>query len=99
MPRILTDHETIRRWAEGCGVQPRCPEAMPGEEGPGLQLSPAEADISPAAQPVTWAAWFRLFDAHDLALVIDDASRQPSPFNQIVKRPAAADDRVTPPSR
>ena len=85
MSRLLTDHETIRRWADACGVQPRR-RVSDGGDDPGLQFSPATDELA-AVELVSWAAWFHLFDAHNLALEIDDAARQPSPANQVVKRP------------
>lgn len=91
MAHALTDHETIRRWAEARGVRPAAvvnPEA-PDDDGLEIRLtqpdtSPGETDES--VEPVTWAEWFRHFDANDLALLIEDAARQPSPFNKLVPR-------------
>jgi hypothetical protein len=91
MPHALTDHETIRRWAEARGVRPAAvvdPD-HPDTGGVDIRLTqpgvnPDEADES--LEPVTWAEWFRRFDANELALLIEDAARQPSTFNKLVRR-------------
>lgn len=91
MPHTLTDHETIRRWAEARGVRP---SALARRENPDL----ADVDIclavpgldDEALEPIAWPEWFRKFDDADLALLIEDASRQPSTFNKLVRRNGAA---------
>lgn len=91
MAHALTDHETIRRWAEARGVRPAAVVNPEDADDTGLEIrltqpgaGPGEADES--VEPVTWAEWFRRFDENDLALLIEDAARQPSPFNKLVRR-------------
>jgi hypothetical protein len=91
MAHALTDHETIRRWAEARGVRPAAvidPD-HPDDDGLEIRLTPPGEDFDEADEsltPVTWAEWFRRFDQHELALLIEDAARQPSTFNKLVRR-------------
>ena len=92
MSHVLTDHETIRRWAEARGAKPA--RVNPGREATlsytddpiCLQIPGASADG--VCELITWHEWFRKFDEHDLALLIENAHRQPSTFNRLVKRNA-----------
>ncbi|HYN06873.1 MAG TPA: hypothetical protein VES67_05750 [Vicinamibacterales bacterium] len=92
MAHVLTDHETIRRWAEARGARPA--RARKGRQA---RLTVTADDIwldipgtSPAGavEPISWHEWFCQFDAHELALLIENANRQPSTFNLLVKRTA-----------
>ena len=91
MAHALTDHETIRRWAEARGVRPAAvvnPD-LPDDAGLEIRLTQAgagAADLEDDVEPLTWAEWFRRFDENDLALLIEDAARQPSTFNKLVRR-------------
>jgi hypothetical protein len=87
MPRILTDHETILRWAHACGVEPMCAESRPDAQGVMLHLVSAGDRVERPGRRISWPAWFHLFDAQNLALVIEDAIRQPSPVHRVIKRP------------
>jgi hypothetical protein len=92
MPHVLTDHETIRRWAEARGAKPA--RVNPGREARlsytddpiCLQIPGASAEG--VCELITWHEWFRKFDEHELALLIENAHRQPSTFNRLVKRNA-----------
>jgi len=91
MPHAITDHETIRRWAEARGVRPAAVVKAdhPEDAAPDIRLTQpgaGAADLDDDVEPVTWAEWFRRFDENDLALLIEDAARQPSPFNKLVRR-------------
>lgn len=93
MPHALTDHETIRRWAEARGARPA--RVRRGADAPaGLKTGDICLDIpgtleAGAVEPISWHEWFRRFDEHDLALLIENANRQPSTFNLLVARKAA----------
>ena len=89
MPHVLTDHETIRRWAEARGVRPAVvsPDRPDRQDDVDLGDPPAAGRKrrrlgTTSARPVTWAEWFQHFDANDLALLIEDAARQPSHLQQ-----------------
>ena len=87
MAHTLTDHETIRRWAEARGVKPSA-VAKPGNpdfEGVDICLAVPGFDDE-TVEPIAWPEWFRKFDDAELALLIEDASRQPSTFNKLIRR-------------
>lgn len=87
---VLTDHETIRRWAEARGARPASVKRVNGSDlgyaAAAICLDIPGASAKDAIEPITWHEWFRTFDEHDLALLIENASRQPSTFNKLVKR-------------
>lgn len=92
MGHALTDHETIRRWAEARGARP-----ARVRNGRRASLTVTTDDIcleipgtSPegALESISWHEWFRQFDDHELALLIESADRQPSTFNLLIKRTA-----------
>jgi hypothetical protein len=90
MPHALTDHETIRRWADACGIVPAVAADQPRADRD-VEIRLASRDDAPEdGMRLSWAAWFQRFDAADLALLIDDASRQPSTFNRLVPRASVA---------
>ena len=92
MAHALTDHEMIRRWAEARGARP-----ARVRKGRLASLNATTDDLcleipgtSPAGtvELITWNEWFRQFDDHELALLIENSSRQPSTFNLLIKRTA-----------
>jgi hypothetical protein len=92
MTHALTDHETIRRWAEARGARPvrmkrgRLATLTVTSDDICLDIPGTLADGD--VEPISWHEWFRHFDAHELALLIETANRQPSTFNLLVKRTA-----------
>jgi hypothetical protein len=92
MPHVLTDHETIRRWAEARGARPA--RVKPGRDATLSYTDDPICLVIPGASPadaverITWHEWFRKFDEHELALLIENAHRQPSTFNRLIKRTA-----------
>jgi hypothetical protein len=92
MPHALTDHETIRRWAEARGARPA--RVRRGDAPAGLATSDICLDIPGTmpdgmVEPISWHEWFRRFDEHGLALLIESANRQPSTFNLLITRKTA----------
>jgi hypothetical protein len=87
MPRILTDHETILRWAQACGVEPVCLESRPESDGVMPHLVMVGDEVARFGRRISWPAWFHLFDAQNLALLIEDAVCQPSPVHHVITRP------------
>jgi hypothetical protein len=90
MAHTLTDHETIRRWAEARGARPArmrkagraTPTTIPDDICLAIPGTSPEGDL----EPISWHEWFRKFDDNALALLIESAQRQPSTFNLLVKR-------------
>ena len=94
MAHALTDHETIRRWAEARGMEPcQLDPETPGS-AVSLRLQPSEA-LRPPALAVSWHEWFRVFDRDDLVLLIEAASRQPSAIHRIVPRVAVVSTSIS----
>ena len=89
---VVSDHETIRRWAEARGMQP-C--RVDGDDAAAqhvsvvIRLHPAEAAKPPSLRDVSWNEWFLAFDSADLVLMIEEAARQPSAIYRIVPRAGA----------
>jgi hypothetical protein len=93
MPHALTDHETIRRWAEARGARParvRRAGEVPAALGTGdICLDIPGTMPDGVVEPISWHEWFRRFDEHGLALLIENANRQPSTFNLLITRKTA----------
>jgi hypothetical protein len=86
--KATTDHEEIRRWAEGHGGMPACIAGTGGNGDPGmlrLMFPDAPQANDEKLRPMTWDEWFDAFDANGLALVHDPSSR----FNKIIARSTA----------
>jgi hypothetical protein len=93
MANALTDHETIRRWAEARGARPARVRRA-GDASAGLATSDICLDIpgtmpDGTVEPISWHEWFRRFDELGLALLIENANRQPSTFNLLITRKTA----------
>lgn len=84
MSQTTTDHDTIRRWAEGHGGTPAAVRDTEGGDGEVIRLMFPESGQSEAGdlEEVSWDEWFRQFDANGLALVYEGDSR----FNKLVSR-------------
>ena len=95
----LTDHEAIRDWAAARMGAPAIIDVSPqGGTQPMLTIAFDQAAYQDQDRPdrpenaggrelVEWDEWFRLFDEHDLALVV--AKDQPGvrdSFHEIVRR-------------
>jgi hypothetical protein len=90
MLHAVTDHETIRRWAEARGMEPACcADTEQRDPGEAIRLQPCGAARS-ALRRVSWHEWFRTFDRYELVLLIENAARQPSALHRIVPRARAA---------
>jgi hypothetical protein len=88
MTETTTDHDAIRRWAEGKGGKPAAVDRTHkgGDVGivrimfPQAQQSEHESLVE-----ISWDEFFEEFDKRDLALLYD----QDSMFNKIVGRDTA----------
>jgi len=95
----LTDHEAIRDWAAARAGYPAVVDSSPapgvqpvlrlvfGEHGYEDQDQPERPPNAGGYDLVEWDEWFRLFDEHQLALVVAvDAPGQREEFHQIIRR-------------
>lgn len=86
MAHALMDHERIRQWTEARGGLPACVRGTGRAGDPGiLRLDLPGGAGNESLQHISWDAWFRKFDAQQLALLVDDADR-PGTFNKLVNR-------------
>jgi ferritin-like metal-binding protein YciE len=88
----LTDHEEIRRWAEPRGAVPACVRGTGGKGDIGMiRLDFPGYSGAESLEHVGWEDWFRKFDEHNLALMVQDktASGETSNFNKLVSRESA----------
>lgn len=87
----VTDHERIRTWAESRRARPACVRGTRGGTGVGMiRLDFPDFSGGDPLSPISWDEWFEAFDAHQLALVIQEttADGQKSHFNTFVSRHA-----------
>jgi hypothetical protein len=88
-PKVLTDHDEIRRWADERGARPA---RVKGTGGPGnagiIQLDFPGYRGEDTLEPISWEEWFKAFDQKGLALIVQErtASGELSHFNELVKR-------------
>jgi hypothetical protein len=86
MSRTLTDHDSIRRWADEHGARPACVMGT----GDGSDVGMIRLDFEgysgeDSLQQIGWDDWFRKFDESQLALIVDDRGTAPN-FNKLVRR-------------
>lgn len=92
--RPITDHDTIRRWAEERGGTPACVKGTGGIGDPGvIRIDFPGFSGEESLQPISWGEWFKQFDARELALLVrDDTSGQEKDrFNKLVSRHSTDD--------
>lgn len=95
----LTDHETIRDWAAARMGAPAIVDVSPaGGTQPMLMIvfdqaayqdqdRPDRPENSGGRQLVEWDEWFKLFDEHELALVVaKDRPGVRDSFHELVRR-------------
>ena len=88
----VTDHETIRRWAEERGARPACVKGTGGKADTGMiRLDFPGYSGEDSLQEISWDEWFKAFDQNNLALLIQEetAGGQQSNFNKLVSRETA----------
>ncbi len=79
MSRTLTDHASIRRWAEEHGATPACVIGTGGGSDAGMIRFDFEGYTGEETLArISWADWFRKFDESNLALVVDDRGTGPN---------------------
>jgi hypothetical protein len=75
MARRLVDRDSILEWAASRGASPaRVATPVRNQSDPGLRLQFLENGNGPEEPlvPISWDEWFTTFEAHRLALVVDD---------------------------
>ena len=95
-PRVLTDHDEIRRCAEERGGKPARVKATGDDGTPGIiQIDFPGYTGEDTLESISWDEWFKAFDEKGLALVVQDrtADGRISHFNEIVKRQAVGSFR------
>jgi hypothetical protein len=96
--KTTTDHEEIRRWAEERGGKPACVRGTGGDGDIGMlriEFPDRPQSKDENLKEISWDAWFKAFDANDLALVYQETTSDGriSRFNKIVSRNAAEEER------
>ena len=87
--RATTDHEEIRRWAEERGAKPACVRGTGGRGDTGMiRLDFPGYSGEESLQEIPWKEWFKAFDENNLAIVLQDTTKdgEPSNFNKLVSR-------------
>ena len=82
--RKTTDHDEIRKWAEGLGGRPAQVQSTGTKQDPGiLRLDFGEKDEK--LEEISWSEFFRKFDESGLALLYQQSDPK-SRFNKFVER-------------
>jgi hypothetical protein len=87
--KTTTDHDEIRHWAEVRGGRPVEARGEGTGAADGLRLAfPETSSADAGLAPISWDEWFRRFDEHDLALLIEELTSdgRQSHFNKLVPR-------------
>jgi hypothetical protein len=85
----VTDHDTIRTWAEERGARPARVKGTGGKNDTGLlRLDFPGYSGGDSLQETSWDEWFNEFDRSELALLIypDNAPKDKRNFNKLVSR-------------
>jgi len=65
----VTDHRTIREWAEARGAKPACVRGAGGKGDTGMiRLDFPGYSGGDSLEPISWDEWFKAFDENKLAL-------------------------------
>jgi hypothetical protein len=90
-PRITTDHEEIRRWAEARGGRPACVRGTERGDSCLLRIDFPGGAGAERLKPLDWDTFFEEFDRQGLVFLYQDrtASGRTSRFNKFVSRETA----------
>ncbi|HYZ85662.1 MAG TPA: hypothetical protein VE621_14725 [Bryobacteraceae bacterium] len=95
-PKVTTDHDEIRRWAEKRGGVPaRVRGTADDDDDPGLLRIDFPVDgPDPNLEPISWDEWFKKFDQKQLAFLYQDetSNGELSYFNKLVSRATVKDE-------
>jgi hypothetical protein len=89
MAETTTDHDTIRRWAEGKGGKPAAVDRTHTGDDTGiirLMFPGTQQSEHGALVEISWEEFFRQFEESELALLYEPDSM----FNKIIGRDTAA---------
>ncbi len=90
----VTDHETIRRWAEERGGKPSRVIGTGGKGDPGMiRIDFPGFSGEGKLEEISWEDWFTQFDDNGLAILLYPdipPGKDKSNFNKIVRRAEAA---------
>ena len=84
-----TDHDEIRRWAEGQDGKPASVRGTGDENDPGiLRIDFPGGAGEDELEQISWDDWFEKFEQQQLAAIIQErkADGEPSTFIKLVKR-------------
>jgi hypothetical protein len=86
--QATTDHAAIRRWAEARGARPAAVRDADQAARPIHLVFPDGPAAPTGLEAITWDEWFAQFDAHDLALLVEEmtSAGEPSNFCKLVSR-------------
>ena len=92
--KITTDHDEIRKWAEGRGGRPAVVRATHGKGGTGilrLEFPNAPNADDDELEEISWEEFFKKFDEAGLALLHQEktAGGKKSNFNKLIARETA----------
>jgi hypothetical protein len=88
--KTTTDHDEIRKWAEGRGGVPATVSGTKRRGEVGVIRIDFPNGPEPSLEHISWDEWFDKFDENGLALVYQEKTEgQLSRFNKIVRREAA----------
>ncbi|CAA9423654.1 MAG: hypothetical protein AVDCRST_MAG64-3036, partial [uncultured Phycisphaerae bacterium] len=90
--QTTTDREQIRQWAEARGAKPSCVRGTGGGGDTGMiRLDFPGYSGGDSLQEISWDEWFEQFDENNLALLIQETTKEgePSNFNKLVSRDSA----------
>jgi len=89
----VTDHDTIREWAEARGGKPACVRGTGGKGDPGMiRIDFPGFSGEGKLHEISWDEWFEQFEANNLALLMYPdvpPGRDKSNFNKLVSRSTA----------
>jgi len=87
--RTTTDHEEIRRWAEGRGGRPATVKGTESGDEPGvLTIDFPGYGEDEKLEHISWDEWFEKFDKENLAFLYQEttADGEESRFFKVVSR-------------
>jgi hypothetical protein len=90
-----TDHDEIRRWAEGRDGTPACVKGTGDDDDPGiLRIDFPGGAGEDSLEHIGWEEWFAKFDEQGLAAVLQQrkADGDPSTFIRLVSRDSVEAD-------
>jgi hypothetical protein len=84
---VVTDHDTIRQWAEDRGGRPATVKGT-ADEGAGVLRIDFEPERAESLEIISWEEFFEKFDAENLGFLHQEETGDGSPsrFHKFVNR-------------